>query len=209
MQFPVVNDQRDEPEGQGHGRNASSQRAGQVVPDGCRHREQDGGGQHGVRAAEVVQQWNQRQTSARRPEQIEEIDPVHALNSLRDSQRDNRAGKKEWQRTGEKDRGQSTVAHNCAREREAQAPHHHEAVENSQRSQLEINVSTPACHHVGEYAAGSQPEQGDRDSEESEVIKENHGEDARKGQFEDQSGKRGEGHAQIHLRPLSLTRIRG
>ena len=68
--LPVESHQRHEHQRQCNRARAAAQRARQVVPDRRRHGQQNRRRDHGVRAAQVIQKWNQNQELADRALQV-------------------------------------------------------------------------------------------------------------------------------------------
>src|SRR5947207_13152762 len=75
--------------------------SGDVEPDRRGDGEQDGRRDRRIRATECIQQRDQQQATTGRAEQVAEVDPVDALNGLRNHERNNRAGTEKRQSAAE------------------------------------------------------------------------------------------------------------
>ena len=119
-------------------RQRRAHRTRHAVPDGAGGGEQHGRQHHRAGPAEVIQQRNQQQASGGGAQQVEEVDPVDALDGFRNGQRDNRAGNEKRQRGGEIDQRQVPVAGLVLLRQHttASASDHQQAVEHAQTAQL-------------------------------------------------------------------------
>ncbi len=198
----VVRDQRDKEQGQHHGGNSSKRRAREVIPNRGGDSERNGGSQHDVRSSEMIQQGNEQEASGGRPHQIEKIHAIDALNALANCQGHHGARKKERQCARQIDFGKCEIGELApARQDEDQREQHHQAVQNGQRAQPEVELFARLRDHIREQSARAESEQGDRNCEKSKVIVKDDGEDASERQLEQERGQGGKRHAQIKLRP--------
>jgi hypothetical protein len=107
----------------------------------------------------LIQERHQYQAADGSAQQVEEIDPIHALDGLRHSGGNDGSGKEKWQRGREVNqrerRGRRFARH---AQQDDQRDQHHDAVQNRQSAQFRINVAPRNRDNVGEHAAGAQPE---------------------------------------------------
>ena len=122
-----------------------------------------------------IQERDQQQAARGRPQQVEEVDPVHPLDGFGDGQRHDGPGHEERQGGGEVDEGQVPVGELLLLpQHHQQREHHQQAIDGAELAQLAEERDLPARHHVGKHPSRPQPEQGDGDGQEGEVVVEHH-----------------------------------
>ena len=199
----VVDEEHDEQERQRDAARAPRDRSGHAVPDGGCDREQHAGANDGTGTAECVEEGNQQQAARRGAQQVEEVDPIHAVHGLGDSQRDDRTRNEERQRRGEvyecqipiTDRGFLSQSH-------SQREYHEQAVDRAEPPQLHEKRILPTRYNIGKDAAGAEPEQGDRDRQKGEMIVKNHRKNTCQRELENERSERCQGDRQVDLGPV-------
>ena len=83
----VVGDKTDQQKREYNAQHAAATPARYVEPDRGGKCKQDAGDDHGVRTADPIQQWDKDRATGRCSYQIEEVNPLYAIDGIRNCQR--------------------------------------------------------------------------------------------------------------------------
>ncbi len=175
VEFRVRDDQHGEGDADKDADNAPVTEAGEAEPDGGGGGKKNGDRDDCVGSAERVEQQDQDEAASGRAQQIEEINPVDALDGFRDHEGDDDSGAEKGQRGHEIDQAEFEVADfGSAGEDEQRRGQHEGRVDEADGSQFAERRTGPAGNQIGQNAADAQSEQRDRDGEKREVVIKNH-----------------------------------
>jgi hypothetical protein len=156
-----------------------------MKPDCGRNRKQQRRNNDGVRAADPVEQRNQHGATAGCADQVEEIDAIDAADRVRYYERENGSGKQERKRGDKIRENQFPARRRGTPQQKGQAQDDENGIEDGKHADFPVQRTAPACDDVRKYAAGAEPEEGNRNRQKREVIEIYNRKDAREGKLED------------------------
>ena len=171
MIFRIRDDRHGEEKPRKHTRDPSDLHTRQAEPDRRRPGKHYRNRNHRIRSAKRIEQQHQRQTPRGPAHQIKEINPVHPLDGLRNHQRNNDPRPYKRESSGEVNHPQFQGSDlRPARQHKQRRHQHQRRIHQTDNPQLAHQRPRPRRNHIGQYPAGTQTKQRNRDRQERKMV---------------------------------------